>query len=101
MRLVSAALVATLLLAGGCAGDPSPASEGPPGIPAGTPAGNPAADLDLLLDRLETIHPEPFHGVPREEWVGELDELQDRLPELSPEESVVEVMRLVALLSHE
>jgi len=96
MRLVSAALAATLLLAGGCAADP-PA----PDSPSGTPAARAAADLDLLLDRLETIHPEPFHGIPREEWVSELGDLQERLPELTQEESVVEVMRLVALLSRE
>lgn len=97
MRLVSAALVATLLLAGGCADDSSPA----PDSPSGAPGARAAADLDLLLDRLETIHPEPFHGIPREDWVGELRDLQERLPELAREESVVEVMRLVALLSRE
>ncbi|HEX6150071.1 hypothetical protein [Nocardioides sp.] len=93
MRLVSAVLVAVLLvLGGGCADDP-------PAPDAAATRG--AADLDLLLERLETIHPEPFHGVPREEWVGELRELQDRLPDLSPDQTVVEVMRLVALLSRE
>ncbi len=82
------------LLVGGCAGDPPPEPDQSPGVRA-------AADLDLLLERLETIHPEPFHGIPREEWVGELRALQSRLPGLNAEESVVEVMRLVALLSRE
>jgi hypothetical protein len=93
MRLVSAAVVAVLVLTGGCSADPAPAPE--------ADAAGAAADLDLLLERLETIHPEPFHGVTRDVWVGELRDLQDRLPELSPDETTVEVMRLVALLSRE
>ncbi len=91
MRLVSAALVALLVLTGGCSGDPEPAPD------AATVGG--AADLDLLLERLETIHPEPFHGVARDVWVGELRALQDRLPALTPDETTVEVMRLVGMLS--
>ncbi len=60
-----------------------------------------AADLDELLRRLEVIHPEPFHGVPREEFVGALRDLQDRLATLSADETTVAVMRLVAMLSRE
>ncbi len=93
MRLVSLSLVAALALTGGCSADPAPA---PDAATAGA-----AADLDLLLERLETIHPEPFHGVARDVWVGELRALQDRLPDLTPDETTVEVMRLVALLSRE
>ena len=47
------------------------------------------------------IHPEPFHGVPREEFVGALRDLQDRLATLSADETTVAVMRLVAMLSRE
>lgn len=85
------ALVAALVLTGGCSGDAEPAPD------ADTVAA--AADLDLLLERLEAIHPEPFHGVARDVWVGELRDLQDRLPRLTADETTVEVMRLVALLS--
>jgi hypothetical protein len=91
---VSAVLVTLALFVGGCAGDPPPEPDQTPGAGA-------AADLDLLLDRLETIHPEPFHGISREEWVSELRDLQSRMDELSADETVVEVMRLVALLSRE
>ncbi len=82
------------LFVGGCAGDPPPEPDQTPGAGA-------AADLDPLLERLETIHPEPFHGISREEWVAELRDLQSRLDDLSADETVVEVMRLVALLSRE
>ena len=94
MRRASAVLVSLALIVGGCAGDQPPE-------PDRTLEARAAADLDLLLERLETIHPEPFHGLPREKWVGELRDLQSRLPDLSADETVVEVMRLVALLSRE
>ena len=58
-----------------------------------------AADLDRLLVQLEAIHPEPFHGIARAEFVAALAALRDRLPGLAPEQAVVELMRLTALLS--
>jgi hypothetical protein len=64
-------------------------------------AGAAAADLDMLLELLEVIHPEPFHGVPRDEWVAALREIQDSIPALTPEETMVEVMALVGMLSRE
>lgn len=60
-----------------------------------------SADLDQLLDLVEAIHPEPFHGVPREEWVARLREIQAALPNVTPEQSMVAVMGLVAMLSRE
>ena len=59
------------------------------------------ADLDHLLERLESVHPEPFHGVPRGEWVAALDDLKGRLDELTPQQAEVELMRVMALLSRE
>ncbi len=78
------------------------AADQPTDAPAvrSTPAGvEVAADLDLLLERLEAIHPEPFHGIERSEFVTAMHDLQSRLPELSPDQTTVEVMRLVGLLS--
>ncbi len=60
-----------------------------------------AADLDAFLERLEAIHPEPFHGIERSEFVAAMHDLQGRLPELTPDQTTVEVMRLVGLLSQE
>jgi hypothetical protein len=57
------------------------------------------ADLDGLVERLEAYHPEPWHGISREEFVAEVEDLKARLPELGEEETVVAVMRLVALIS--
>lgn len=75
----------------------APASSAP--SPTGDPIADARADLDLLLEELEAIHPEPFHGVAREAWLAARDELADRLPELTPVEAVVELQRLFALLS--
>jgi len=74
------------------------------GATAATPSGSldaAAADLALLLDRLETIHPEPFHGIPRDDFVSALEAHAAAMPRMTPEESVVGLMRVVALLSRE
>jgi len=60
-----------------------------------------AADLDTLLELLEVIHPEPFHGIPRDEWVGRMREIQAAMAGWTPEETMVAVMELVASLSRE
>lgn len=60
-----------------------------------------AADLDSALSVLDRIHPEPFHGIDREEFVAALDAYETALPTLSPEEAMVELMRVWALLSRE
>ncbi|MEP7157951.1 MAG: hypothetical protein ABI797_00855 [Chloroflexota bacterium] len=60
-----------------------------------------AADLDNLLREIENTHPDPWHGIAREEWVAQMEALKAALPGLSPDESYVELCRLVALLSRE
>lgn len=94
-RVVALALAAILLAGCGTAPRTEPATD------TADSAAAAAADLDLLLERLESTHPEPFHGVDRHTWVGGLRDLQERLPQLDDSESVVEVMRLVARLSAE
>jgi hypothetical protein len=86
--------------------EPTPAQ---PDTPATTAESSPVttadglalarADLDNLLAQLELTHPEPFHGIRREDWVAELDALKERLPELSPFEAQVQLQRVVTLLS--
>ncbi len=60
-----------------------------------------AEDVDALLDALDGIHPEAFHGISREEFVAALDAYVEELPGLTAEESVVGLMRVTALLSRE
>lgn len=81
---------------GGCTNPAVPDGPAPTSSVVGDPA---AADLDLLLEWLEAIHPEPFHGIARADFVAALRDLQGRLPDLSPDQTTVEVMRLVGMLS--
>ena len=66
-----------------------------------TPIRSAADDLGLLLRTLEGTHPDPFHGIPRDEFTDALDDLAARLPDLGPHEAAVELMRLWALLSRD
>lgn len=59
------------------------------------------ADLDLIVEELERTHPEPWHGIAREDFLAEVDSLKARLHDLEPDEAMVEVSRLFALLSRE
>ncbi len=60
-----------------------------------------AADLASVLNVLERVHPEPFHGLERHEFVAALDDYEATLPSLTPEEAMVEFMRVWASLSRE
>ncbi len=90
-------LVSSLLLAGCATSTPTPSASAGPSAAATQDAA--LADFDLLLEQLERIHPEPWHGIAREDFVAAMTELKGRFGELSPDEGVVELSRLVALLS--
>jgi hypothetical protein len=53
------------------------------------------------LARLELTHPEPWHGIARDEWVAQMRQLQADLPGLTPEQAYARLCALVASLSHE
>jgi hypothetical protein len=78
-------LVVALLLAG-CAGDGDPE---PP-----TPL---QREVRHLAERMEALHPDLFHDVSRETFRAEAEELADAVPELTRDEVVAGVLRLVAL----
>ncbi|CAN5264760.1 hypothetical protein BH20ACT13_BH20ACT13_00860 [soil metagenome] len=56
-----------------------------------------AADVRKLAAEMERIHPNLFHSVARAEFVGAVDELVERLPELDRDQLLVELMRIVAM----
>ena len=60
-----------------------------------------ADDLAMLLENLERSHPEPFHGVSRDAFVAALGAYEASLPALTPDEAVVGLMRVWAMLSRE
>jgi Peptidase family S41 len=107
-------LIGTLVVATACTTAPTPVSRPASAAPSAEPSVaasvpptstpvstvDAAADLDTLLELLEAIHPEPFHGIARDAWVGHLREIQASLAGATAEETMVEVMRLVASLSH-
>lgn len=107
------ALVAIAVLIAACGGpaasspsaEPTPTSsaEVSPSATAPAASAGPTAadDLATLLHTLERSHPEPFHGVSREEFVAALDAYEASLPDLTPDEAVVGLMRVWALLSRE
>jgi hypothetical protein len=57
-----------------------------------------AGDLELLVQRLEQLHPEPYHDVSRADFRAAVDELAGRLGGLDADERLVGLMRLGALL---
>jgi hypothetical protein len=58
-----------------------------------------AADIAYLLDHMEHIHPDLYHGVSREALHAAADALVDELPGLDDDQLLVGVMHLVALVS--
>jgi hypothetical protein len=80
--------------------DPSRAPVASPSAPASAGSLSEAqADLDMLVEQLESIHPEPWHGVPRETFVAAVADIQERMADLTDDQLLVEVMRLVAMIS--
>jgi hypothetical protein len=62
------------------------------------PAARAAADISLLTERVEAVHPDPWHAVSRAEFRSAARRLQERIGTLDADERLVELMRLTALL---
>ncbi len=60
-----------------------------------------AGDLTSLVERMESVHPDLFHGVSRAKFEAAVDDLRERLPSLDDDEILVGFMRLVAMISAE
>jgi len=92
----------------GCAGRTEPTATGSGGGatpsssgPSPSPIDAARAELDRAVAYLERVHPEPFHAVDRAAFVGEIEDLRARLPELPPDQAAVELMRIWAMLAAE
>lgn len=100
-----------VILSGSVGACTSATDEPMPGMPSvgvsasaeATPSAQHAAraEINRALERLEQIHPEPFHAIDRAAFVSELEALKERLSSLDPEQGAVELMRIWALLSTE
>jgi hypothetical protein len=112
-RAALAALVALAVLVVACGGptaSPVPTASPPPtdpppashtSAPSASVGPSAADDLAALLETLERSHPEPFHGVDREEFVAALSAYEASLPDLTPDQASVGLMRVWAMLSRE
>ena len=58
-------------------------------------------DLIFLYEKIQEHHPDPFYSTSQEEFEAAIDEIYGRLPELTDDQAVVELMRFMALLSRD
>lgn len=63
------------------------------------PAADPdiVAEVEMLAGEMERIHPNLFHTVPRAQFTSAVDGLVARLPRLDRDQTLVELMRIIAL----
>jgi hypothetical protein len=57
------------------------------------------ADIDALLDARDTVHPNGWHGMPRPEWIAAADAVKAKIPTLTDDQALVELVRLAAMPS--
>jgi hypothetical protein len=55
------------------------------------------ADLLQLIEVRERLHPDPWHGIDREEYVVAVEDVISRIDELSDDQLLVEITRLAAM----
>jgi hypothetical protein len=93
-------VVSLMLAAAGCTGGgiPAPSSSSSPS-PLASREERWAEDIDYLVEQMETIHPDLFHGVSKDRFEAAADDLIHMLPDSSDDQILVGVMSLVALIS--
>ena len=95
-------LLCILILLGGPAaaaesGGPAPGAA-PDGTAAGLTADHWSEDLDFVVERVETLHPDPFTKISPTEWLRQVDAVRGGLPDASDGEIAVQFMQLVSLI---
>jgi hypothetical protein len=55
------------------------------------------ADVDELLAARERLHPDPWHGMDRATWVAAAEAVKDRIPSLTDDQVLVDLVRLAAM----
>ncbi len=55
-------------------------------------------DIDFIVKHIESLHPNPWYRVTRDEFMTKANKLKKEIPELSEDEIVVQAMQLVASL---
>ena len=100
---VLAVLSATLGSAGCTVGgrDTDVTGAGSPSASAPSKADGRRQDLVTLVDRLEVVHPDPYHGLSEADFRAAIDRVSAKVESLTDDQFLVEIMRLVGLLSAE
>jgi len=55
-------------------------------------------DLDYFMTRLQEIHPDPFYRVSEEEYFRSINDLKAELPDMTDDQIIVELARIVAFI---
>jgi Peptidase family S41 len=55
------------------------------------------ADIDELLAARERLHPDPWHGLDRATWVSAADAVKAKVPSLTDDGALVELVRLASM----
>jgi hypothetical protein len=85
-RTLLTILAVAVVVASGASGSARPASP------------SAADDVRLLMERIRTAHPDPFHATPEAAFQAAADRLAARADGLSPDQLLVELMRFSCLL---
>ena len=85
-RILLTILAGAVVVAAGASGPARPASP------------TAADDVRLLMERIRTAHPDPFHATPEPAFRAAADELAARANDLSQDQLLVELMRFSCLL---
>ncbi len=85
-RILLTILAGAVVVAAGASGPAHPASP------------TAADDVRLLMERIRTAHPDPFHATPEPAFQAAAEELAARADGLSPDQLLVELMRFSCLL---
>jgi hypothetical protein len=81
----------------------SPHASAPPPSPSASAALDRTAgwraDIDALLDARDHVHPDGWHGMKRADWVAAADAVKAKVPSLTDDQALVELVRLAAMPS--
>ena len=58
-----------------------------------------SADIDALLDARDHVHPDGWHGMKRADWVVAADAVKAKIPTMTDDQALVELIRLAAMPS--
>jgi hypothetical protein len=57
------------------------------------------ADIDAVLDARDHVHPDGWHGMKRADWVAAADAVKAKIPTMTDDQALVELVRLAAMPS--